>query len=203
MLELTQDGNSTAIEGVHYFRHDGRVFPIVRGGADGDDGGDGTGGNTSTATSDTFTPITSQEEFDKALKPRLERERSKYADYKDLQAKASKYDELEQASKSDLEKANDRATQAEAKLADMPAEVAKALRVHLVALHEISDDDAELFLTATDPELLVKQINGLIGRAGAAAEAARTTGNRSPREGSNQRPKPDDERAAVRDLFAG
>ena len=84
---------------------------------------------------------------------------------------AKRLDELEQASKSDLEKANDRAAKAEAEVGTIPAKVADALRVHLVALHEISKDDAELFLTATDPELLVKQVNGLIGRAGAATEA--------------------------------
>lgn len=164
---------------------------------------DGTteGGTTSTATDDTFTPITSQEELDKVIGPRLERERSKYADYRDLKTKASKYDELEQASKTDLERANDRATKAEAAVAELPAQVSAALRTHLVALHEISADDAELFLTATDPDLLVKQVNGLIGRAGAAVEAARKNGNRVPREGTNPSAAASDERTAVRELF--
>lgn len=149
------------------------------------DGSSTEGGSTSTADTDNFTPITSQEEFDKALKPRLERERSKYGDYKDLKEKASKYDELEQANKSEIEKATERVAKAEAEVATLPAKVAEALREHLVALHEISAEDAELFLTATDPELLVKQVNGLIGRAGAANEAARKNGNWSPREGTN------------------
>ena len=164
---------------------------------------DGTtqGGTTSTAETDTFTPITSQAELDKAIGPRLERERAKYADYKDLQAKASKYDELEQANKTEIERANDRVTKAEAQVAQMPAKVAEALREHLVALHEINAEDAELFLTATDPELLMKQVTGLVGRAGVAADAARRNNNRVPREGTNQTPKPDDERAAVRELF--
>jgi hypothetical protein len=200
MFEHTTDGHGVAIEGVHFFRHNGRVFPIVRGGADGD--GDGEpGGSTSTATGD-FTPITSQEEFDKALKPRLERERSKTADYKDLKDKASKYDELEQASKSDLEKANDRAAKAEAEAETIPAKVSEALRDHLVALHEISKDDAELFLTATDPELLVRQVNGLIGRAGAATEAKRKNGNQVSREGTNTPSGEDDPmREFARGLF--
>ena len=34
--------------------------------------------------SETFNPITTQEEFDAAIKTRLERERNKYADYDDL-----------------------------------------------------------------------------------------------------------------------
>lgn len=162
--------------------------------------GTDTGGSTSTAT-DTFTPITSQEELDKALGPRLERERSKFGDYKDLKAKASKYDELEQASKSDLEKANDRAAKAEAEVGTLPALVAAALREHLVALHEISKDDAELFLTATDPELLTKQVNGLIGRAGAAVETARNNGNRVTREGTNSQPGDDPLRSFTAGLF--
>lgn len=40
-----------------------------------------------------FDPITSQEDFEKRIKDRLERERSKYSDYKDLKAKAAKFDE--------------------------------------------------------------------------------------------------------------
>jgi hypothetical protein len=157
----------------------------------------------STSTAPAFEPITSQEAFDKALGPRLERERGKFADYEDLKEKAGKYDDLEQANKSDLDKANERATTAEAKAAEIPAEVAKALRVHLVALHEISADDAELFLTATDPELLVKQVNGLIGRAGAATDAARKNGNRVPREGTNPPAGGEDSdmREFVRGLF--
>lgn len=115
---------------------------------------------------------------------------------------AKRLDELEQASKSDLEKANDRAAKAEAEVGTIPAKVADALRVHLVALHEISKDDAELFLTATDPELLVKQVNGLIGRAGAATEAARKNGNRVPREGTNPSAGEDDEmREFARSVF--
>ena len=41
-----------------------------------------------------FTPIMTQEELDKALSARLERERRKYADYDELKAKAAGYDEL-------------------------------------------------------------------------------------------------------------
>lgn len=60
-----------------------------------------------------FAPITSQEEFDKALTKRLERERAKFADYDTLREKASKFDEAQEASKSELQKAQERAEQAE------------------------------------------------------------------------------------------
>lgn len=67
-----------------------------------------------------FKPITSQEELNKLIGERIGKVKSQYADYDDLKAKASKYDEVEAASKSELEKAQERiaeldrrATQAE------------------------------------------------------------------------------------------
>lgn len=60
-----------------------------------------------------FQPITSQEEFDKALSKRLDRERSKFADYDDLKQKASEYDQLQESQKSELQKERERAEAAE------------------------------------------------------------------------------------------
>ena len=97
----------------------------------------------------------------KQLAERLER--AKPADYDDLKAKASKLDELEQANKSEIDKVLDRVTKAEAEVAKVPSKLADALRTHLVALHQISNEDAELFLTANDPELLIKQVERLTG----------------------------------------
>lgn len=51
-----------------------------------------------------FEPITSQEDFEKRLGTRLQRERAKFADYDDVKAKASKFDELEQQKKAELER---------------------------------------------------------------------------------------------------
>lgn len=57
-----------------------------------------------------FKPIESQEAFDAAIKARIERERekyrAKYADYADLKAKATAWDEAKDAEKSELERAN-------------------------------------------------------------------------------------------------
>lgn len=55
-----------------------------------------------------FTPITSQEQLNSVLADRLRRERAKYADYAELQAKAAASDEL-----------TTRAEEAEAKLAEL------------------------------------------------------------------------------------
>lgn len=68
-----------------------------------------------------FQPITSQEEFDRALGQRLARERAKFADYAELKEKAAKFDEAEQAAKSELEKAIERADAAEKKAAQLEA----------------------------------------------------------------------------------
>ena len=60
-----------------------------------------------------------QEEVNNIVAERLGRDRQKYADYESLKEKASKFDELQEANKSELEKANERANRLEAELADM------------------------------------------------------------------------------------
>ena len=72
-----------------------------------------------------------------------------------------------------------------------------ALREHLVALHEIDKDDAELFLTATDPELLLKQVTRLVGQSD-----KRKTAHVVPGEGKTPSLTPGDadRRAFVRHL---
>lgn len=66
----------------------------------------------STEEKPTFAPITSQEEFDRALGARLHAERSKYADYDDLKGKAAEFDKLADAQKTELQRATDEATAA-------------------------------------------------------------------------------------------
>jgi hypothetical protein len=146
-----------------------------------------------------FTPITSQDELNRALKDRLDRERSKFADYSDLKAKAGRLDEIEQANKSEIEKANDRVAKAEAEAAKVPSLVAAQLREHLVKLHEIDAEDAELFLTASDPELLTKQADRLLARG----SQRKKTGNVVPREGANPTSSGgDDMRSFTNELFS-
>lgn len=50
-----------------------------------------------------------QEELDNIVSNRLKRESAKYADYEELKEKASKFDEIEEASKSELQKATEKA----------------------------------------------------------------------------------------------
>lgn len=67
------------------------------------------GANEAGASPKTFT----QEEFNRFAAS----EKAKYKGFSEIKAKAEKYDQLEAAQKTDLDKANDRADKAEAKLA--------------------------------------------------------------------------------------
>ena len=57
-----------------------------------------------------------QEDLDRIVKERLTREREKYGDYDALKAKAVKFDEIEEASKTELQKATERATALQSEL---------------------------------------------------------------------------------------
>ena len=63
-----------------------------------------------------------QTELDAIVRDRLKREREKYADYADLQTKAKAYDEAQEAAKSELQKAVERAERAEAELTTLKQE---------------------------------------------------------------------------------
>ena len=60
-----------------------------------------------------YTPPASQADLDRIVESRLARERQKYADYDDLKAKATKFDEAEQSNKTELQKALEAAAAAE------------------------------------------------------------------------------------------
>lgn len=64
------------------------------------------------ANSRTFT----QAELDAIVTNRLQREREKYTDYESLKEKALKFDEAEEASKTELEKVTERAKELQAQL---------------------------------------------------------------------------------------
>ena len=72
----------------------------------------------STAQQETERTFT-QTELNAILKDRLEREKSKYADYEELKSKATAYDEAQEASKSELQKANELAEKYRAELDDL------------------------------------------------------------------------------------
>lgn len=129
------------------------------------------------------------------------REQEKRA--KDNADAAKRLAEIEEANKTETQKAADRVAKAEAEVSTIPAQVSDALRTHLVALHQIPQDDADLFLTANDPELLLRQVDRLIAREAAGKDNKQKQGNHVPREGITTPPAPDDARATVRGLFGG
>jgi len=142
---------------------------------------DGNASGT-TSTAEKFAPITSQEELDRLVGKRIERERAKYADYDDLRAKAGQLDALAEASQTETQKAESRATKAETERDGARAE---ALRLRVAVEHGISLEDADLFLTGTDEETLTAQAKRLSDR-----EADRkSSGNRVTAEGGNPNPK--------------
>ncbi len=57
-----------------------------------------------------------QADLDRIVQERVSRERAKYEGFEELKAKAKKYDEQEEANKSELQKAQERAIELEAKL---------------------------------------------------------------------------------------
>lgn len=98
---------------------------------------------------DTYTPPASQRDLDKIVGERLAREREKYADYDELKAKASKFDEVEAASKSELQKLQDAVTERDAKLATLPREVrSQAIRFASTAtsMGFLDPEDALVFV---------------------------------------------------------
>ena len=79
--------------------------------------------NTTTQTPAEGEPKTfTQAEVDGIVAERLKRERSKYEGFDELKAKAAKFDEMEEANKSELQKATEKATALQAELDKMKAE---------------------------------------------------------------------------------
>jgi hypothetical protein len=117
-------------------------------------------------------------------------------------AKANKLaaDELaviKDAQKTEAEKVADRIRKADEEVASVPVKVTEALKAHLIGLHQINDEDAELFLTATNPDLLLKQVARLTARDAVPPKKP----NHVPREGANPTAPENDGREAVRRIF--
>lgn len=157
------------------------------------EGGNTPGGETPAATE--FKPITSQDDLNQVIADRLARERAKFADYKDVKAKAAKLDELELANQTEAEKQAKR-------LADLEAELNStrrdSLRLKIAAANGITDaDDIDLFLTGSDEETLAKQAKRLAERTA----ASKKSGNHVSREGHTPSSNLSEEREFARSFF--
>lgn len=156
----------------------------------------GENDGTTAPAGDEFKPITSQDDLNRIIADRVNRERAKFADYKDVKTKAAEFDKLAQANKSEQEKFAERVAALEKENQTIRSE---ALRSRIQAKYSISDEDTELFLTGTDEDSLTRQAERL-----AARETDRKKqGNVAPKEGANNSPATGDDREFVRGLFSG
>jgi len=73
-------------------------------------------------TVDDWKAPANQAELDTMIENRLARERKRYEGFEDFKTKASKFDEAQEASKTELDKATERATKAEAEAAKIRIE---------------------------------------------------------------------------------
>ena len=94
-----------------------------------------------------------QEDVDRIVADRLKRE-----DIKGLRQKAAQFDELEQSSKSEMDRLTEQVTALTE--AQKQAE-AKATRYRIAAANGISEADADLFLTGSDEESITAQAKRL------------------------------------------
>jgi len=112
-----------------------------------------TAAETQGATEPQATPVKTftQDEVNALIGERLKRDREKYADYDALKEKAAQFDELQEANKTELEKATERANKAESELESMRAE--KARRELLDKVSKETGVPADLLKGDTEEEL--------------------------------------------------
>jgi len=139
---------------------------------------------TTTDTTATTTDTAGQTFTQEQVNTFLAEQKRKIGNVTELKAAAVELAAIKESQKTDVQKTADRLAAADAEIAKIPAKVSEALRVHLVALHKIPAEDAELFLTASDPEVLLKQVERLVARGAEDVAASKKQGNFVAREGS-------------------
>lgn len=158
------------------------------------------GGNNSAETpgADEFKAITSQEDLNRIISERVKRVEAKFGDYKDVKTKAAKLDEIENANRTEAEKAQARIAELESELTGVRGEFT---RTRIASEHGITDpEDIALFLTGSDEATLTKQAQRLAGRT----EDRKKQGNVVPNEGATSSSlKGGDAQATARALFGG
>lgn len=142
-------------------------------------------------------PTFSQADVDRIVADRLKRQKEQIGDVKALKAAADELASIKEGQKTEAQRTQDRIAAAEAEVASVPAKVTESLKAHLIGLHSINDEDAELFLTATNPDLLLKQVARLTARDAVPAKKP----NHVPREGANPTAPENEGRETVRRLF--
>lgn len=96
-----------------------------------------------------------QQEMDAIIADRLKRERSKYEGFEDYKAKALKFDEIEAANKSELDKAHERVSALESELKGLKrAEEIRAIRTKVANETGIPAGSVTLITGETEEECM-------------------------------------------------
>lgn len=105
-----------------------------------------------------------QAQVDAIVRDRLAREKARYADYDDLKAQANKYAELEEASKSELQKALERAEKSDTRVAQLEKQIADAAEaaerkklVDKIAKKYHVSSDLKRFMSGKTEEELIEE----------------------------------------------
>lgn len=126
----------------------------------------------------------SQSDVNRIVEDRLRREQAKYADYDDLKVKAAKFDEQEEASRSELQKA----TEANRKLESQLAEQKHAGLVANACLkHGIPAEYADL-VTGDDEESIDKTAEKVAKLVGTQGQPPASGRGRHPLDGEGNQP---------------
>jgi hypothetical protein len=135
------------------------------------------GEHTDESTEESFKAPATQEELDRIIQGRLDRERKRFSDYDDIKAKAAKYAELEEANKTEAQKTADRLAAAEKRASELEA---KALRSEVAAAKGVPS----ALLTGSTQEELEAAADALIAFRGeqkpagpSSSSLARVNGN--------------------------
>lgn len=129
-------------------------------------------GTEETQSSDGFTPIASQADLDRIVQARIARVEAKYSDYEELK---NRVQEVEDANKSELERAIARAEAAEQQLA---AASRKSLILEAASKHSVPADFIEL-ITGDDAEA-IEAAAEKIGELARAATQPEPAASESP-----------------------
>ena len=141
-----------------------------------------------------FKPITTQEEFDNAIKERLSREKSKYSDYDQLKSRVAELEEENVGLKSTIEASNQSKADADKQLEKQIAGYETAsLRTRVALQHGLPYDLADR-LQGTDEESLKADAERLAGFMKPVSKIAPVKSTEPIV------PKEDDDRAMVRNL---
>lgn len=112
-----------------------------------DAGNSGTGGDGN----QTWTPPASQEELNRIISERVNRERSKYADYADLKNKASQFDQLNASQQTELQREQAARQAAEQTASETAARLARAEAA--IKYKNLTAEDLELLGNGTPDEI--------------------------------------------------